>query len=255
MGADRTLRMLAAAGMTWRLPARVNIRAGRGTLHAPNKRNVEIEPAMSMVFRRFIGAVLLAGASIALVAAGPLEDGLDAYREGDFLKALHLWRPLAESGNGPAQYRLGLLYAEGKGVAPDDAEAARWFERAAEQGDAAAQYNLGVSYSEAIGVRKDNVAAAKWFRRAADQGMAYAQLNLGLLYASGVGVPSDNVEAMKWIDLAIYALPPGGARSDAARALGDIVSKMTAEQIQEAKSRERAWKVQAEAKPAGKDVP
>jgi TPR repeat protein len=203
---------------------------------------------MRTAFRKFVGVALLAAAAITPAWAGPLEDGIDAYKEGDFVKALQIWRPLADGGNVEAQYRLGIMYAEGKGVAPDDGEAAVWFERAAERGNAAAQYNLGVSYSEAIGVRKDNAAAAKWFRRAADQGFAYAQLNLGLLYASGVGVPPDDVEAMKWVDLAIYALPPGAARSDAARALGDIVAKMTAEQIQEAKSRERAWKVKPEGK-------
>ncbi len=203
---------------------------------------------MRTAFRKFVGVVLLAAATCAPAGTGPLEDGIEAYKEGDFVKALEIWRPLADGGNAEAQYRLGILYAEGKGVAPNDAEAAVWFERAAERGNAAAQYNLGVSYSEAIGVRKDNAAAAKWFRRAADQGFAYAQLNLGLLYASGVGVPADDVEAMKWVDLAIYALPPGAARSDAARALGDIVAKLTTEQIQEAKSRERAWKVKPEGK-------
>lgn len=197
---------------------------------------------------RFLAAVAAAGALIASAAAGPLEDGLEAYQEKDYVKAVQLWRPLADAGVAAAQYRLGVMYAEGKGVPRNDAEAAVWFERAAKQGDATAQYDLGASYAEGIGVPKDMVAAAKWFRLAAEQGLPLAQLNLGLLHASGAGVPQDNVEAMKWIDLAIYALPPGGPRSDAARALGDIATKMTPEQIQEARSRERAWRRQAETK-------
>jgi TPR repeat protein len=197
---------------------------------------------------RFLAAVATAGTVIASAAASPLEDGLEAYNEKDYGKAVALWRPLAETGVAAAQYRLGVMYAEGKGVARNDGEAVVWFERAAKQGDAAAQYDLGASYAEGVGVPKDMVAAAKWFRRAADQGLPLAQLNLGLLHASGAGVPQDNIEAMKWIDLAIYALPPGGARSDAARALGDIAAKMTPEQIQEARSRERAWKPQPETK-------
>ncbi len=171
-----------------------------------------------------------------------------AYQAKDYATAIALWRPLAEQGLAAAQYRIGVMYAEGKGVPANDAEAALWFERAATQGDAAAQYDLGASYAEGVGVRKDAVTAAKWFLRAADQGFPLAQLNLGLLYASGNGVPQDNIEAMKWIDLAIFALPAGGPRSDAARALGDIAAKMNSDQIQEAKSRERAWKAQAEAK-------
>ncbi len=190
----------------------------------------------------------LTGATIPPALAGPLEDGLAAYHDKDYAKAIGLWRPLADSGVAAAQYRLGVMYAEGKGVAASDAEAALWFERAAVQGDAAAQYDLGASYAEGAGVRKDVATAAKWFLRAADQGFPLAQLNLGLLYASGNGLPQDNVEAMKWIDLAIFALPAGGPRSDAARALGDVAAKMTSDQIQEAKSRERAWKPKPETK-------
>ena len=78
--------------------------------------------------------------------------------------------------------------------------------------------------------------------------MAFAQLNLGLLYAAGHGVPQENVEAMAWLDLAVLALPPGGARSDAARAMQDVADKMTAEQLRQARARARSWKVKPEGK-------
>jgi TPR repeat protein len=207
---------------------------------------------MSVSYRRAAAALALWAAASAL--AGPLEDGLQAYHEKDFAKAVQVWRPLAQSGDREAQYRLGVMYAEGKGVAPNDAEAALWFERAAEQGEPTAQYNLGASYAEGTGVRQDMAAAAKWFRRAADQGLPLAQLNLGLLYASGSGVPQDNVEALKWIDLAIFALPAGGIRSDAARAVADIAGKMDSDQVQEAKGRERAWKPTVEPAPPPKPI-
>ncbi len=203
---------------------------------------------MKPALRILLLLAALTGPALSPVLAGALEDGMTAYNAKDYATAIALWRPLAEKGLAAAQYRLGVMYAEGKGVPANDAEAALWFERAATQGDAAAQYDLGASYAEGAGVRKDAATAAKWFLRAADQGYPFAQLNLGLLYASGNGVPQDNVEAMKWIDLAIFALPPGGPRSDAARALGDVAAKMNADQIQEAKSRERAWKSKSEAK-------
>ena len=123
-----------------------------------------------------------------------------------------------------------------------------WFRRAAERGNAAAQYNMGASYATGVGVEKNDAEAAKWFHRAADQGMAFAELNLGLLYAAGRGVPQDNVEAMTWLQLSLFALPPGGARSDVARAMQDVSAKMTSEQLQDAKDRARTWK----AKPEGK---
>jgi len=40
---------------------------------------------------------------------------------------------LAEQGNVEAQYNLGVIYAEGRGVAKDETEAVSWFRKAAEQ--------------------------------------------------------------------------------------------------------------------------
>jgi TPR repeat protein len=123
-----------------------------------------------------------------------------------------------------------------------------WFQKAAAQGDAAAQYETGVSYATGAGTAKNDAEAAKWFRRAADQGMPYAQLNLGLLYASGRGVPQDNVEAMTWLQLALFALPPGGARFDVARAMEDVSKNMTSEQREDAREHARVWKARPETK-------
>jgi hypothetical protein len=95
-------------------------------------------------------------------------------------------------------------------------------------------------------VRKDEAVAAKWFRRAADQGLAYAQLNLGLMHAAGRGVPQDNVEAVKWIELSVFGLPPGAARSDAARALKDVAEKMTDEELLRARTLQRDFKAKPE---------
>jgi uncharacterized protein len=180
--------------------------------------------------------------------AGALEDGEAAYRDREYAKAAELWQPLAEKGDAAAQYNLGTLFAEGKGVEHDDAKAFVWFHRAADQGNAAAQYNVGASYAEGAGVEKSDVNAAKWFHRAADQGMPFAQLNLGLLYASGSGVTQDNVEALKWLEIAFRALPAGGARMDVAKAIQDVSAKLRWDQIDEAQQRARDWKAKPEAK-------
>ena len=200
--------------------------------------------SVSTVIAIFTLATAVSNAS----AQDALADGMAAFRGGDYAKAFELWRPLAENGSITAQYRLGNMYAEGKGVARDDKAALMWFQRAAEKGDAASQYNVGVSYASGAGTAQNDAEAAKWFRRAADQGMAFAQLNLGLLYAAGRGVPQDNVEAMAWLQLALFALPPGGARSDVARAMEDVSKKMTNEEREDAREHARVWK----AKPEGK---
>jgi uncharacterized protein len=93
-------------------------------------------------------------------------------------------------------FKRGLNAAAGRGVAKNDAEAAKWFRIGADQGYAPAENNLGFMYAEGRGVKKDPVQAVIWFKKAADQNYAPAQTNLGMLYATGNGVPKDDTEAL-----------------------------------------------------------
>jgi TPR repeat protein len=45
-------------------------------------------------------------------------------------------RVRAEQGEAKAQFRLGYIYSQGKGVSQDYTEAVRWYRKAADQGDA-----------------------------------------------------------------------------------------------------------------------
>ncbi len=78
---------------------------------------------MRFGIRSLLGALAIAAALGAPAAAGPLEDGDDAYHEKAYAKAAELWQPLAEKGDADAQYSVGTLYAEGKGVEQNDATA------------------------------------------------------------------------------------------------------------------------------------
>ena len=71
------------------------------------------------------------------------QDGVDAYKNGDYKEAVRLWLPLAEQGYANAQYNLGLMYANGQGVPQDDKEAFKWYRLSAEQGNSTAQIVLG----------------------------------------------------------------------------------------------------------------
>lgn len=71
----------------------------------------------------------LAAMWLALSAATKAQDynaGLEAYRAGDYETALAEWRPLAEQGNADAQFGLGLMYRNGKGIPQNDADAMVW---------------------------------------------------------------------------------------------------------------------------------
>lgn len=210
------------------------------------------------------------------------EEGVRAYKHGDYATALGEWLPLAQQGNAGAQFLLGALYAQGHGVPQDYGQAAQWFRRAAEQGHVAAQYNLGVRYHEGRGVPHDPRQAAEWFRlaaqqgfiraqynlgvlyangdgiprdasqatewfrRAAHQGDPKAQYNLGLMYAGGVGVPQDHGEAYVWFTLATTQLPPGADRDQAVQNRDLVGARLTPPQLAEAQTRVRLWQPQPE---------
>ena len=121
-------------------------------------------------------ACLLLALGAALPARADFEAGVAAARAGDYTTALREWRPLAENGHRDAQFNLGLIYANGLGVARDDAEALAWYRRAAERGDAGAQHTVGEFYAFGRGVAPSNVQAVAWMTVAADNGAPKAEL-------------------------------------------------------------------------------
>lgn len=124
----------------------------------------------------FYGLVLIfIGMSTAI--SGPLEDGLDAYKRGDYELAAKYFRVAAEQGDTAAQYNIGVMYRNGDGVLQDYAEAVKWYRTAAEQGDIEAQNNLGFMYDNGLGVPQDLVFAHMWFNLAAAQGNRMASEN------------------------------------------------------------------------------
>ena len=91
----------------------------------------------------------------------------------------------AEQGDATAQYNLGKMYDEGRGVAQDYYEAVKWYRLSAEQGDAAGQYNLGLMYEYGRGVPQDYTQAMRCYRQAADQGHKRAIANYNYLKSKG----------------------------------------------------------------------
>jgi TPR repeat protein len=116
-----------------------------------------------MKLKCVISAIFLMLCFAGQVAAGALDDGLVALRDGNFATALRLLRPLAEQGDAGAQFNLGRMYTSGQGVPQDYAAAAVWYRKAADQGYADAQYNLGNMYFDGQGVPQNYAAAASWF--------------------------------------------------------------------------------------------
>ena len=175
-------------------------------------------------------------------------------------------RAAALKGDPAAAYEIGLRFAEGKGVAPNYDEAAKWYDRAAQAGVVPAIFRLGTLYEKGLSVKKDvNIArryysqaaergnakamhnlavldadgggqganyknASQWFRKAAERGVADSQFNLGILYARGIGVEQNLAESFKW-----FSLAAAQGDADALRKRDDIAKRLDAQSLAAAK--------------------
>ena len=195
------------------------------------------------------------GGKLAMIAVPPTErlpDGIG----GPVLRAAAL------KGDPAAAYEVGVRFAEGKGVAPDLDQAAKWYDRAAQAGVVPALFRLGTFYEKGLSVKKDvdiarryyaqaaergsakamhNLAvldadgggkganyksASIWFRKAADRGVADSQFNLGILYARGIGVEQNLAESFKW-----FSLAAAQGDADAGRKRDDIAKRLDVQSL------------------------
>lgn len=214
-----------------------------------------VSPVTASDITGSIPAMPAAGAKLAMIMVPPnerLPDGIG----GPALRAAAL------KGDPAAAYEIGIRFAEGKGIAPNLDEAAKWYDRAAQAGVVPAIFRLGTLYEKGLSVKKDvdiarryylqaaergnakamhNLAvldadgggkganyksAAQWFRKAADRGVADSQFNLGILYARGIGVEQNLAESFKWFSL---AAAQGDADSDRKR--DDIAKRLDAQSL------------------------
>jgi len=175
------------------------------------------------------------------LVAGPVyaddwRDIKDAFDRGDYKTVFEKLKPLAEQGDALAQFNLGSIYYQGKGVSQDYKEAAKWFRLSAEQGEKVAQFTLGKMYEEGKGVKQDKAEAIKWYQKAAEQGDTSAQISLGNCYEKGQGVNQNFVLAYKWFNIAAYnSLTLGRKETSSLKKL------MSPDQITEAQKLTEEW--------------
>jgi len=162
-----------------------------------------------MTVRKLILVILLSLIADA-ASAQSLRAGLEAVRAKDYVRALAELRPLAEKGHPLAQYHVGLMYSQGRGVEQDRDEAFRWYQKAAEQGEPRAQTNLASYYDNGFVVAKNYEIAYQWFLKAAAQGSVPAYLALAQMSEHGHGVKANPIAALEWDRKAAEAGHPIG---------------------------------------------
>jgi len=150
-------------------------------------------------------------------------------------EAIAAWRKAADKGSTSAMVELGVLYGTGAGVARDEGQARKLFERAAQAGNprgvtnlaalggagassdpaqsrellakaaetnAEAQYRLGLMLADGIGGAKDDVGARSLFEKAAAQNHAGALERMGAFTQEGRGGPKDSSAAKAYYERA-----------------------------------------------------
>jgi len=196
----------------------------------------------------------------------PLGDKLPATIGGPALRAAAL------SGDAAAAYEVAMRFADGRGVAANNLEAALWLERAAKHGLPPAQFRLGGLYEKGLGVKKDLAAArdlylaaagkgngkamhnlavlyaegidgtpdytnaAHWFHDAADHGITDSQYNLGILYARGIGVAQNFAESYKW-----FSLAANQGDEDAGKKRDEVGAKLDQQSLSAARLAAKTW--------------
>jgi TPR repeat protein len=131
-------------------------------------------------------------------------------------EAAGAWRRAADKGSTSAMVELGVLLATGQGVAKDEAQARKLFERApsdpakaralfakaAQANSAEAQYQLGLMTADGVGGPQDDVAARALFEKAAAQGHPGALERMGAFAESGRGGAKDTGAAKAYYEKA-----------------------------------------------------
>jgi localization factor PodJL len=148
----------------------------------------------------------------------------------NFDEAAKWYDRAAQAGVVPAIFRLGTFYEKGLSVKKDTDIARRYYLQAAERGNAKAMHNLAVLDADGGGKGADYKSAAQWFRKAADRGVADSQFNLGILYARGIGVEQNLAESFKW-----FSLAAAQGDQDAAHKRDDIAKRLDAQSLAAAK--------------------
>ena len=147
-----------------------------------------------------------------------LKKARKAYNNGDYGKALRLFRRESEDGNAVADWYLGHLHRLGRGVPRDPAVAYSYYQRVAENYDPdepdgkrlriavdsqlhmADYVRVGIP---SAGIKADPARAARIYLRVASTfGHPAAHFALGVMNITGQGVKKNPQQGLKWLTAA-----------------------------------------------------
>lgn len=117
------------------------------------------------------------------------------------VQAAELWTEIynerliaAKQGSAEAQFDVGAMLENGRGVTADRDQANKWYQKAADQ-----NYSRAV---QAVARMKDNARRLRMIEKQAEADDVEAQYKLGNMYLTGTGTPVDLKQAEQWLSRA-----------------------------------------------------
>lgn len=162
--------------------------------------------------------------------------GEEALVRGDEVTAYQAFR--ARAGDPRAEFHLGIMFRDGRGVPRNPQAAMEHFLRAANAGDRDAMTALGWMYRGDPETGRNYPQALQWFERAARAGDRLAQFHLAEMYRQGNGTTKDVVRAWAWLGLVGDATldsngtaVPGAGPLPVAAARDNVYRELTRDQL------------------------
>ena len=126
----------------------------------------------------------------------------------EYRTIFELYLKAAQQNHIEAQYELGQLYEQGKGIEQSFDKAVEWFLRAAEQNNDAAKYRLFELYALGKGVKRSITEAVSWLNKCRWEKLSLEPKGLelysiGKKYYYGLEVDQSYTEAIIWWNMAI----------------------------------------------------
>jgi TPR repeat protein len=123
-------------------------------------------------------------------------------------------------GHLPSCQELGKRFAQGAGVAKDEARAAFLFQKTCNGGVAEGCESLGYALEKGAGVPADMAAARPYYRKACDAGQLWSCTRLGIALAQAEGGPADPAAAREALEK-----PCAAGEPDACAPLGSLLRR------------------------------
>lgn len=148
--------------------------------------------------KRLLSAILLSCCTFLAHAEG-FESGVDAYRVGDYAKALRIFQDLSARGYGDSDWMLSIMYANGTGVAQDTNKSEEFAVRAAERGVEEAFVVVAILHFSKKSGRFDPAKGMELLQKGANKNNAESMRHLALQKMSGDYIAQDKEAAFKLI--------------------------------------------------------